>query len=89
MAGRTSARRTTASRPTSSSRRTIIPLARRGWRPRVRVYLYVSLTAGTAFSPTYTMPLSLTAKLMHGVQSVVSLLIVALVTARAVYVLGN
>jgi uncharacterized membrane protein len=62
-------------------------LARRGWRPRIWDYLYVSLTAGTAFSPTDTMPLTLTAKLMHGVQSVASLVIVVLVTARAVNVL--
>lgn len=62
-------------------------LARRGWRPRVWDYLYISLTAGTAFSPTDTMPLTLTAKLMHGVQSFVSLVIVVLVTARAVNVL--
>ena len=62
-------------------------LARPGWRPRIWDYLYISLTAGTAFSPTDTMPLTVTAKLMHGVQSVVSLVIVVLVTARAVNVL--
>jgi uncharacterized membrane protein len=62
-------------------------LARTGWRPRIWDYLYISLTAGTAFSPTDAMPLTLTAKLMHGVQSVVSLVIVVLVTARAVNVL--
>ena len=37
--------------------------------------------------PTDTMPLTLTAKVMHGVQSFVSLVIVVLVTARAVNVL--
>jgi uncharacterized membrane protein len=59
-----------------------------GWKPRVWDYLYVSLTAGTAFSPTDTMPLTLIAKLLHAVQSTVSLVLVVLVTARAVNVLG-
>jgi uncharacterized membrane protein len=60
-----------------------------GWRPRVWDYLYVSLTAGTAFSPTDTLPLTLVAKLLHAVQSTVSLVIIVLVTARAVNVLGS
>jgi uncharacterized membrane protein len=64
-------------------------VAREGWRPRVWDYLYVSLTAGSAFSPTDTMPLTLPAKLLVGIQSVVSLVIVVLVTARAVNVLGS
>ena len=64
-------------------------LAREGWRPRVWDYLYVSLTAGSAFSPTDTMPLTLPAKLLVGIESVVSLVIVVLVTARAVNVLGS
>jgi hypothetical protein len=51
--------------------------------------MYVSLTADTAFSPTDTLPLTLVAKLLHGVQSTVSLVIVVLVTARAVNVLGS
>lgn len=64
-------------------------LAREDWRPRVWDYLYVSLTAGSAFSPTDTMPLTLPAKLLVGIESVVSLVIVVLVTARAVNVLGS
>jgi uncharacterized membrane protein len=63
-------------------------LARKGWRPRIWDYLYISLTAGTAFSPTDAMPLTGKAKLLLGVQSTVSLVIVVLVTARAVNVLG-
>ena len=59
------------------------------WRPRVWDYLFVSLTSGTAFSPTDTMPLTLRAKLLVSVESVVSLLLVVLVTARAVNVLGS
>ena len=64
-------------------------LARSGWRPHVWDYLYIALTAGTAFSPTDSMPLTRTAKLMHGVQSTISLVLVVLVTARAVNVLGQ
>ena len=63
-------------------------LARSGWRPRIWDYLYIALTAGTAFSPTDSMPLTGTAKVMHGVQSTISLVLVVLVTARAVNVLA-
>ena len=62
-------------------------LARTAWRPRIWDYLYISLTAGTAFSPTDAMPLTRTAKLMLGIQATISLLLVVLVTARAVNVL--
>lgn len=63
-------------------------LAQSGWRPRIWDYLYISLTAGTAFSPTDAMPLTGRAKLLLGLQSTVSLVLVVLVTARAVNVLG-
>ena len=52
-------------------------------------YLFVSLTSGTAFSPTDSMPLTLRAKLLVGVESIVSLVLIVLVTARAVNVLGT
>jgi hypothetical protein len=45
--------------------------------------------SGTAFSPTDTMPLTLKAKVLVAVESVVSLVLVVLVTARAVNVLGS
>jgi uncharacterized membrane protein len=64
-------------------------LARPGWRPRIWDYMYVALTAGSAFSPTDAMPLTYRAKLLLGVQSTVSLVLVVLVTARAVNVLGS
>jgi uncharacterized membrane protein len=64
-------------------------LAREGWRPQVWDYLFVSLTSATAFSPTDSMPLTLKAKLLVGVESVVSLVLVVLVTARAVNVLDS
>ena len=62
---------------------------RLGWKPGVWDYLYVSLTAGTAFSPTDTMPLTLKAKALHAFQCTVSLVLVVLVTARAVNVLAS
>jgi hypothetical protein len=53
------------------------------WEPYFVDYLYLSFTNATAFSPTDTMPLSRWAKLTMMAQSAVSLLIVALVVARA------
>jgi hypothetical protein len=64
-------------------------LRREGWRPRVWDYLYVSLTNASAFSPTDSMPLTPHTKLLMGIESVVSLVLVVLVTARAVNVLGS
>jgi uncharacterized membrane protein len=59
-----------------------------GWRPGFLDYLYTSLTNATAFSPTDTMPLTHTAKIVMAVQSITALLTVALVVARAVNILG-
>ena len=63
-------------------------LAPKGWRPGFLDYLYVSLTNSTAFSPTDTMPLTHTAKIVMGIESVTALLTVGLVIARAVNILG-
>ena len=57
------------------------------WRPRFMDYLYVSLTNATAFSPTDTMPLTGMAKGVMGLQSIVSLVTIGLVFARAINVL--
>ncbi|MFI9270936.1 hypothetical protein ACIGXM_09540 [Kitasatospora sp. NPDC052896] len=62
-------------------------LAPANWEPGFLDYLYVAFTNATAFSPTDTMPLSRWAKLLMLVQSVVSLLTVVLVVARAVNIL--
>jgi uncharacterized membrane protein len=59
-----------------------------GWRPGFGDYLYTSLTNATAFSPTDTMPLTLTAKTLMGIQSLAALVTVALVVARAVNILA-
>jgi uncharacterized membrane protein len=64
-------------------------LARQPWSPRIWDYVYVSLTAASAFSPTDAMPLTHRAKLLLGIESTVSLVIIVLVTARAVNVLGS
>ncbi|MFD7614361.1 hypothetical protein [Streptomyces sp. NPDC059828] len=57
------------------------------WRPRYVDYLYLGLTNSTAFSPTDVMPLAPWAKIAMAIQSLVSLLILGLVIARAVNVL--
>jgi hypothetical protein len=57
------------------------------WEPQYPDYLFVAFTNATAFSPTDTMPLSRWTKLLMTMQSVVSLLTLALVIARAVNVL--
>lgn len=63
-------------------------LAPEGWRPGFGDYLYTSLTNAMAFSPTDTMPLTQTAKLMMSVQSIAALLTIGLVVARAVNILS-
>jgi hypothetical protein len=51
-------------------------------------YLYTSFTNATAFSPTDVMPMSKWAKLAMMVQAAMSLLLAALVIARAVNILA-
>jgi uncharacterized membrane protein len=63
-------------------------LARPDWEPAFVDYLYVAFTNATAFSPTDTMPLTRWAKLTMMAQSVVAVVVVALVVARAINILG-
>jgi hypothetical protein len=56
------------------------------WRPVFVDYLYLSFTAGLAFSPTDVMPLAHWAKLAMAIESLTSLAILGLVVARAVNV---
>ncbi len=58
------------------------------WRPTFLDYLYTSLTNATAFSPTDTMPLTQTAKLLMGIQGSAAIVTIGLVVARAVNILG-
>ncbi|HEX6401635.1 MAG TPA: hypothetical protein VF003_00465 [Pseudonocardiaceae bacterium] len=55
--------------------------------PRIRCRLYLSFTNATAFSPTDVMPLSRWAKVTMMAQSLVSLVTLVLVIARAVNIL--
>ena len=62
--------------------------ARAGWTPSFLDYLYVSFTNATAFSPTDTMPLTAWAKFLMMLQSLASLVTVAVVVSRAVNILS-
>jgi len=62
--------------------------ARADWTPAFIDYLYLAFTNATAFSPTDAMPLTPLAKTLMLGQSVVSLVTVTIVAARAVNILG-
>jgi uncharacterized membrane protein len=59
-------------------------LAPPGWRPLYADYLYLGYTNAVAFSPTDVMPLAHWAKAAMLIQSMISILILSLVIARAV-----
>jgi hypothetical protein len=59
-----------------------------GWHPVFWDYLYLSVTNASAFSPTDVMPLKHWAKLAMATESVMSLVILGLVVARAVNILN-
>lgn len=63
-------------------------LAPPGWRPLYVDYFILGITTSTAFSPTDVMPMRAWAKLMMAAQSLISLVVVGLVIARAVNVFG-
>ena len=58
-------------------------LAPPDWEPAFADYLYLAFTNAAAFSPTDVLPLSRWAKLAMTLQSVVSIVTVALIVARA------
>ena len=60
----------------------------KNWNPTFFDYLYISVTNATAFSPTDTLPLTHRAKFLMTLQSITSLLTIALVAARAVNILS-
>ncbi len=60
-----------------------------GWSPTFFDYIYTSFTNATAFSPTDTMPLTAWAKLLMMMQSLASLVTVAVVVSRAVNILNG
>jgi uncharacterized membrane protein len=59
------------------------------WEPAFADYLYLAFTNASAFSPTDVMPLSRWAKMAMTVQSIISIITVALVVARAVNILPS
>ena len=61
-------------------------LAPPGWRPLYVDYFILGITTSTAFSPTDVMPMRAWAKLMMAAQSLISLVVIGLVIARAVNV---
>jgi uncharacterized membrane protein len=54
------------------------------WKPMFLDYLYVAFTNSTAFSPADTMPLSILAKMLMLLESLISLVTIAVVIARAI-----
>jgi hypothetical protein len=63
-------------------------LAPPDWRPRFTDYLYTSLANGTSFAPADAMPLTRQAKALFAGESLVSLVTIAVVAARAVNILN-
>lgn len=57
------------------------------WTPGLDEYMYLAFTNATAFSPTDTLPLSGRMRFLMATESVISLVIVLLVGARAVNIL--
>lgn len=57
------------------------------WRPRFIDYLYTSFANGTSFAPADAMPLTPRMKALFASESVVSLVTIAVVAARAVNIL--
>jgi uncharacterized membrane protein len=57
------------------------------WEPAFLDYLYLAFTNAAAFSPTDTMPMSRWAKVAMTVQSIISIVTVALLVSRAVNIL--
>jgi hypothetical protein len=62
-------------------------LAPKDWEPNYFDYAYLAFTNATAFSPTDVMPMTRWAKAAMTLQTLVSIVVVALVVARAVNVL--
>jgi len=62
-------------------------LAPKNWRPRFLDYLYTSFANGTSFAPADAMPLTFQAKTLFAAESLISLVTIAIVAARAVNIL--
>ena len=60
-----------------------------GWVPEFIDYLFVAFTGATALSPTDTYPLTRPAKLLMMIEAILSLIVIALLAARAVNILSG
>ncbi len=60
-----------------------------GWAPHFIDYVFLAFNTATAFSPTDTAPLSRPAKVLMMIESLISLVIVAGIAARAINILGG
>ena len=60
-----------------------------GWAPHFIDYVFLAFNTATAFSPTDTAPLSRPAKVLMMIESIISLIIVAGIAARAINILGG
>jgi uncharacterized membrane protein len=61
----------------------------RRWSPNFVDYLFLAFNTDTAFSPTDVQVLARWAKVLMMVQSLLSLLIIVLLAARAINILGG
>jgi hypothetical protein len=61
-----------------------VPCIDPSWKPQFFDYLYLAFTNSTAFSPADVMPLSISAKFLMFVESMISLITIAIVLARSV-----
>jgi hypothetical protein len=57
------------------------------WRPKFLDYLYLSITNSTSFAPADALPLKHRVKVLMAVESLLSLLVVLIVAARAISIL--
>jgi hypothetical protein len=64
-------------------------IAQPGWTPQFMDYLFLAFNTSTAFSPTDTLILSPFAKGLMMLQSTLSLVVVAVLVARAVNTIGS
>ena len=59
------------------------------WKPSFVDYLYLAVTTNTAFSPSEIYPLTNRAKILHMIQSIIGLLTIVAIAARAISLLGQ
>lgn len=59
------------------------------WKPSFIDYLYISVTNAISFSPSTTRPLTQQAKVLMGIQALISVFIFWLIVARSVSILGQ